>query len=118
MWEPADQVFTDTLVKAYHKKHPLKGKEAQTFTTCLCVALAKSHWHPHNPLMNFGVTGPVTKQDFTGASKISAPTVPIASGTMKNMSTLTHHAVTQPTKTAAEADASERSALKKSIHRV
>ena len=34
-WEPADQVFVDALVKAYHKKHPLGGKEAPTFTMCL-----------------------------------------------------------------------------------
>ena len=94
-WEPADQVFTDALVKAYHKKHPFEGKEAPTFTTCLCAALAKSHWHPHNPLTNFGVTGPVTKQDCTGAPKISAPMVPIVSGTVKNMSIPIHHAVTQ-----------------------
>ena len=26
-WEPADQVFADALMKAYHRKHPLKGKE-------------------------------------------------------------------------------------------
>ena len=116
-WEPADQVFTDALVKAYHRKHPLEGKEAPTFATHLCVALAKSHWHPHSPLMNFGVTGPITKQDCTGALKISAPTVPIASGTTKNMSTLTHCAVTQPIKTTAKADVSEKSALKRSIHK-
>ena len=67
--------------------------------------------------MNFGVTGPTTKQDCTGVWKISAPTVPIASITVKNMSTPTHHAVTQPTKTTAEANASERNASKKSIHR-
>ena len=66
-WEPADQVFADTLVKAYHRKHPLnEGKKAPTFVTHLCMALAKSHWHPHSPLTNFGVTGPVTKQDCTG----------------------------------------------------
>ena len=68
-WELADQVFMDALVKAYHKKHPLEGKEAPTFATCLCAALAKSHWHPHSPLMNFGVTGPVTKQDVLGPKR-------------------------------------------------
>ena len=111
-WEPAEQVFMDALVKAYHKKHPLKGRGAGTFATHLCAALAKSHWHPHNPLTNFRVTGPVTKQDCTGALKISAPTVPIASGTAKNTSTPTHCAATQPTKTATKADASERNMSK------
>ena len=115
-WEPADQVFVDALVKAYHKKHPLEGKEAPTFATHLHVALAKSHWCPHSPLTNFGVTGPVTKQDCIGAQKISALTVPTASGTMKNTFTPTHHALTQPTKTAAKADTSEKNVLKKSIH--
>ena len=116
-WELADQVFMDALVKAYHRKHPLKGKGTPTFTTCLCMALVKSHWCPHNPLMNFGVTGPTTKQDCTGAWKISAPMVPIASGTMKNTSTLTHCAATQPTKTVAKVDASEKNTSKRSIHR-
>ena len=116
-WEPADQVFADALVRVYHRKHPLKGKEAGSFANGLRMALAKSHWHPHNPLMNFGVTGPTTKQDCTGAPKISAPMVPIVSGTTKNMSTPTHHVVTQPTKTNAKADASEKNALRKSIHR-
>ena len=45
----ADQVFTDALVKAYHRKHPLKKRGAPSFATCLCAALAKSHWHPHSP---------------------------------------------------------------------
>ena len=116
-WEPADQVFAEALMKAYHKKHPLEGKGAPTFATCLCVALAKSHWHPHSPLMNFGVTGPMTGQDCTGAQKISAPMVPTASGTAKNTSTPTHQVVTQLTKTAAKADASERNMSKRSIHR-
>ena len=89
-WEPADQVFADALVRAYHKKHPLGGKEALTFAMCLQAALAKSHWHPHNPLMNFGMTGPITEQDYTGAQKISAPMVPTVSGTVKNMSIPTH----------------------------
>ena len=43
--------------------------------------------------------------------------VHIASGTMKNTSTLMPCAVTQPTKPTAEASTLERSALKKSIHR-
>ena len=116
-WEPADQVFMDALVKAYHRKHPLKKEGAPTFTTHLCTALAKSCWHPHSPLMNFGVTGPATKQDCTGGRKTSAPMVPIASGTMKNTSTPTHCAVTQLTKTTAEADASERNVSKRSIHK-
>ena len=83
----------------------------------LQAALAKSHWHPHNPLMNFEVTGPTTKQDCTGAPKISAPTVPFASGTEKNMSIPMHHAAAQLTKPIAKADALERSTSKKSIHR-
>ena len=116
-WEPADQVFVDALVRAYHRKHSLEGKEAPSSATHLCVALAKSHWRPHKPLMNFGVTGLRTKQDCIGAQKTFAPMVPIASGTTRNTSTLTHHAATQPTKTAAGADALERSASKKSIHR-
>ena len=116
-WELANQVFVDTLMKAYHRKHPLNGGKTSTFATHLQAALAKSHWHPHSPLMNFGVTGLVTKQDYTGAQKISAPMVPIASGTAKNMSTPTHCTVTQPTKPTAKANALERSALKKSIHR-
>ena len=45
-WELADQVFADALMKAYHRKHPLKGEKAPTFATHLCTALAKSHWHP------------------------------------------------------------------------
>ena len=116
-WEPADQVFADTFVKAYYRKHPLEEGRTKTFTTHLCAALAKSHWLPHNPLMNFGVTGPTTKQDYTGVPKISALMVPTASGTMKNTSTCTHCAVTQPTKPIAEANTSEKSALKKSIHK-
>ena len=51
-WEPADQVFMDTLMRAYHRKYPPNGEKAPTFTTHLCAALAKSHWHPQNPLMN------------------------------------------------------------------
>ena len=89
-WELADQVFMGTLVKAYHKKHPQEERGAPTFTTCLHMALATSHWHPHSPLMNFGVIGPGTGQDYIGDQKISAPTVPTASGTVKNMSTPTH----------------------------
>ena len=116
-WELADQVFMDALVKVYHNKHPLKEQGAPSFATHLCVALAKSHWHPHSPLMNFGVTGPMTKQDCIGAQKTSAHTVPIVSGTTKNTSTPTHHAVTQPTKTTTEADALERNMLRKSIHK-
>ena len=116
-WEPADQVFADALVKAYHIKHPLEGRGAPTFTTCLYAALAKSHWHPHSPLTNSGVTGPATKQDCIGAWKTFAPMVPTTSGTMKNMSILTHCAVTQPIKTTTVADASEKSMLKKSIHK-
>ena len=116
-WELADQVFVDALMKAYHKKHPLKGKEAPTFATCLCVALAMSHWHPHSPLTNFGVTGPATKQDYTGAWKIFAPMVPIASGTMKNMSTPMHHAAAQLIKPTTKANTLERSTSKRSIHR-
>ena len=116
-WELADQVFMDALVKAYHRKHPLEGREVGTFTTHLCAALAKSHWCPHNPLMNFGVTGPVTKQDCVGAQKISAPMVPIVSGTTKNTSTPIHCAVTQLTKATTKADTSERSMSKKSIHK-
>ena len=116
-WEPADQVFADTLVKAYYRKHPLKGKEAPTFATHLCTALAKSHWCPHSPLMNFGVTDPATKQDCIGAQKISAPMVPTASGTVKNTSTPTHHAATQPTKTTTEANALEKCMSKRSIHK-
>ena len=111
-WEPADQVFMDTLMKAYHRKHPLNRGEAPTFATHLQAALAKSHWCPHNPLMNFGVTGPATKQDYIGAPKISAPMVPFASGTMKNMSTPTHCAAAQPIKLTTKADDLERSALK------
>ena len=34
-WEPADQVFAEALVKAYHRKHPLEGREAPTFAMCL-----------------------------------------------------------------------------------
>ena len=79
-------------------KHPLNEKETPTLTTCLCTALAKSHWLPHNPLMNSGVTGPMTKQDYTGVPKISALTVPTASGTVKNMPTPTHCAAAQPIK--------------------
>ena len=117
MWELADQVFADALVKAYHRKHPLERKGAPTFATHLCVSLAKSHWHPHSPLTNFGVTGPTTKQDCTGAQKTFVPMVPTVSGTMKNTSTPTHHAATQLTKTAIKADASEKSASRKSIHK-
>ena len=116
-WEPADQVFTDALVKAYHRKHPLKGKKAPTFATCLHMTLAKSHWCPHSPLTNFGVTGPATKQDCIGAPKTFAPMVPTASGTAKNTSTPTHHAVIQPTKLTTAANILEKNALKKSIHR-
>ena len=87
------------------------------FATHLCAALAKSHWHPHSPLTNFGVTGLATKQDCTGAQKIFAPMVPIASGTTKNIFTPMHHAVAQPTKTTAKASALEKSASKKFIHR-
>ena len=116
-WELADQVFADTLVKTYHKKHPLERKGAPTFTTHLCTALAKSHWCLHSPLMNFGVTGPVTKQDCTGAQKTFAPMVPTVSGTVKNTSTPTHHAATQLTKTATEADTSEKSTSRKYIHK-
>ena len=115
-WELADQVFVDTLMKAYHKKHPLKGGEAPSFTTHLCVALAKSHWHPHNPLTNFGVIGPATKQGCTGAWKISAPMVPTASHTMRNTSTLTPWPATQPIEITAEVDTSERNASRRSIH--
>ena len=116
-WEPADQVFVDALMKAYHRKHPLEEEKAPTFATCLHMALAKFHWHPHSPLTNFGVTGPATKQDCAGAQKISAPMVPFASGTEKNMFTPTHHAVAQPTKLTAKANASEKSASKRSIYR-
>ena len=116
-WELADQVFTDALVKAYHRKHPLNEKETPTFTTHHCAALAKSHWLPHNPLTNSGVTGPITKQDYIGVPKISALTVPTASGNMKNTSTPTYHAATQPIKPIAKAYALKRSMLKKSIHR-
>ena len=116
-WEPADQVFADALMKAYHRKHPLKGEKAPAFATHLHVALAKSYWCPHSPLMNFGVTGPATKQDYTGAWKTSAPMVPIASGIVKNTFTPTHCAVTQPTKPTAKANALERSVLKRSIHK-
>ena len=116
-WEPADQVFADTLIKTYHRKYPLKEGRTASFVTCLWAALAKSHWHSHNPLTNFGVTGPTTKQDYTGAPKISAPMVPTASGTVKNMSTPMHHAATQPIKLIAKANALEKSMSKKSIHR-
>ena len=116
-WELADQVFMDALVKDYHRKHPLNRGEAPTFAMHLQAALAKSHWCPHNPLTNFGATGPATKQDCTGAPKISAPMVPFASGTMKNMSTPTHHAAAQLIKPTAKADTLERSMLKKSIHK-
>ena len=116
-WEPADQVFTDALVKAYHRKHPLDERKAPTFTTHLQAALAKSHWHPHNPLTNFEATGPVTKQDWTGAPKVSAPMVLTASGTEKNTSTSTPCAVAQPIKSTAKADALERSASRKYIHK-
>ena len=116
-WEPADQIFTDTLVKAYHRKHPLKEGKTPTLAMHLQAALAKSHWCPHSPLTNFGATGPATKQDCTGAPKISAPMVPFASGTMKNTSIPTHHAVAQLTKPTTEADALERSTSKRSIHR-
>ena len=116
-WEPADQVFTDAPMKAYHRKHLLEGEKAPTFATHLHVALAKSHWCPHNPLTNFGVTGLMTKQDCIGAQKTFAPTVPIASGTVKNMSTPMHHAVAQLTKLTAKANTLERSASKRSIHR-
>ena len=117
MWEPADQVFADTLVKTYHIKHPLDKGNTPTFTTHLQAALAKSHWLPHNPLMNFGMTGPTTKQDCTEAPKISAPMVPFASGTKKNTSIPTPNAVAQPTKPTTKANALERSTSKKSIHR-
>ena len=116
-WQLADQVFVDALIKAYYRKYPLNKKETPTFTTHLCAALAKSHWLPHNPLTNSGVTGPATKQDYIGVPKISALTVPTASGTIKNTSTPTHHAATQPIKPIAKANALERSALKKSIYR-
>ena len=88
-----------------------------TFATHLQAAFAKSHWHPHNPLTNFGVTGPATKQDCIGAPKISAPMVPSASGTVKNMSTPTHCAAVQHIKLTATADTSEKNELKRSIHR-
>ena len=113
-WELADQVFMDALMKAYHRKHPLEGGNTPTFTMHLQAALAKSHWCP---LTNFGVTGPATKQDCIGAPKISAPTVPSAPGTMKNMSTPMHHFVAQHTKLTAEADALEWIMSKRSIHR-
>ena len=116
-WEPADQVFTDTLVKAYHRKQPLKGEKAPTFATHLCAALAKSHWCPHNPLMNFGMTSPMTRQDCIGAPKISAPMVPFASGTTKNTSTPMPCAAAQPTKFTSEANVLERSMSRRSIHR-
>src|SRR5580692_6656916 len=43
-WEPADQVFADALVKAYHRKHPLDEtiKRKAPFATRLRTALAKS----------------------------------------------------------------------------
>ena len=66
-WELADQVFMDALMKAYHRKNPLNREKTPTFATHLHTALAKSHWHPHNPLTNFGVTGPATKQNCIGA---------------------------------------------------
>ena len=116
-WEPADQVFTDALVQAYYRKHPLNAEKAPTFATHLQAALAKSHWHPYSPLMNFGVTGPVTKQDCIGAPKTFAPTGPTASGTTKNMSIPMPHAVAQPTKPTTKANSLEKSVLKKSIHR-
>ena len=81
------------------------------------MTLAKSHWHPHSPLMNSGVTGPTTEQDCTGAQKISALMVPTASGTVKNTSTPTHWAVTQLTRTATKAGASEKNALRRPIHK-
>ena len=115
-WEPADQVFADALVRAYHRKHPLKRKETESSKNHLCAALAKSHWHPHNPLMNFGVTGPTTKQDCIGAPKISAPMVLTASGTVKNTSIHTHQVAIRHTKLTATADASERNTSKGSIH--
>ena len=116
-WEPADQVFADTLVRAYHRKHPLKEKEVGSFANCLCTTLAKSHWHPHNPLTNLGATGPATKQDCTGDPKISASMVPIASSTLKNTSTPTHRAAIWPIKPTAEANASEKDALRESFHK-
>ena len=116
-WELADQVFVEALIKAYHRKHPLEREKTPTFTTNLCAALAKSHWHPHNPLTNFGTTGPATKQDCTGAPKISAPMVPFASGIVKNMSTPTHCAAAQPTKPTTRANALKKSVSKRSIHR-
>ena len=116
-WEPADQVFADALVRVYHRKHPLEGKGAPTFAMCLQAALAKSHWHPHSPLMNFGVIGPMTKQDCIGDLKISAPMVLTVSGTVKNTSTLMHQAATWHIKPTATADASERNTSRKSIHR-
>ena len=116
-WEPADQVYADALVKTYHKKHPLRGEKTPLFTTHLHVALFKSHWHPHNPLTNFGATGPTTKQDYIGAQKTFVLMVPTASGTMKSTSTPTPRAATLHTKAATGADTSERSVLKKSIHR-
>ena len=116
-WELADQVFADALVKAYHRKHPLDGGKAPNFATHLWAALAKSHWHPHNPLMNFGATGPATKQDYIGAPKISVHMVPFASGTVKNMSTPTLCAAAQLIKPTTKANTLERSASKRSIHR-
>src|SRR5580692_8034371 len=43
-WEPADQVFADTLVKAYHRKHPLDEttKRKTPLATRLQATLAKS----------------------------------------------------------------------------
>src|SRR5580692_3729238 len=43
-WEPADQVFADALVRAYHRKHPLNEtvKRKTPFATRLRATLAKS----------------------------------------------------------------------------
>ena len=114
--ELADQVFADSLVKAYHKKHPLDGRETPTLATHLWTALAKSHWHPHTPLTNFGVTGPMIKQDFIGAPKISAPMVLTTSGTMKNMSTLMPQAATPSNKPTVIANAFRKGVFKMFIH--
>src|SRR5579863_7024592 len=75
-WEPADQVHTPDLVKAYHRCHQLEHIKAST-TVSTSLTHSGQPWRPRTPsCVPYSAHPPLPATDFQSSSPTAAPIPP------------------------------------------